>query len=53
MRTKEKLRTYFIGFGIGLVLSGLMLYARWRWQQANPQPQPAPSPAGLTSPPAP
>lgn len=36
MRTREKLRTYFIGFGIGLILSGLMLYTRWQWRQANP-----------------
>ena len=60
MKTKEKLKTYFIGFGIGLILVGLMLYARGRFaprqhppqgqqfqqpQQQQQQSQPMPSPA--------
>ncbi|MGD9690819.1 MAG: hypothetical protein AB7K52_14280 [Phycisphaerales bacterium] len=39
MRTGEKLRTYFLGFGVGLVLVGMLLYARWL---RNPPPPPSP-----------
>ncbi|MGD1915433.1 MAG: hypothetical protein ACFCBV_04510 [Phycisphaerales bacterium] len=57
MKTREKLKTYFIGFGIGLILVGLMLYARGMFgprqpqgQQLQQQPleqqqQPAPNPS--------
>ena len=39
MKTREKLKTYFIGFGIALVLVGLMLYARGVFVQRQPQGQ--------------
>lgn len=29
----ERLKTYGIGVGIGLVLSGMLLYARWQMHQ--------------------
>ena len=50
MKTKEKLKTYFIGFGIGLILVGLMLYARGKFAPRQPQgqqqqEQPLPTPA--------
>ena len=38
MKTKEKLKTYFVGFGIGLILVGFIVYARWKYAQANPPP---------------
>jgi len=38
MKTKEKLKTYFLGFGIGLILVGLMMYARWKFKQSQPPP---------------
>ena len=53
MKTREKLKTYFIGFGIGLILVGLMLFARGKF--APPQPpgqqpslpsEPQPTPEG-------
>lgn len=28
---RERLRTYFLGFAIGLILMGLVLYTRWRF----------------------
>lgn len=39
MKTREKLKTYFIGFGIGLILVGLMMYVRWKFVQSQPPPQ--------------
>lgn len=40
MKTKEKFKTYFTGFGIGLILVGLIFYAKWKYTQNNPQHQP-------------
>ncbi|MEQ8317728.1 MAG: hypothetical protein RIE77_02445 [Phycisphaerales bacterium] len=40
MERREKLKTYFTGFGIGLILVGFIIYARWRYAQANPPPPP-------------
>ncbi len=48
MKTKEKLKTYFTGFGISLILVGFIFYARWKYAQAHPPPpqqQQSPSPA--------
>lgn len=50
MKTKEKFKTYFTGFGIGLILVGFIVYSRWKHAQANPrfppqQQQQAPNPA--------
>lgn len=42
MKTKEKLKTYFLGFGIGLILVGLMMYMRWMFVQSQPPPQQQP-----------
>lgn len=41
MKTKERIKTYFIGFGIGLILVGLMLSVRWRMTQSQPPPDAA------------
>lgn len=41
MKTKERIKTYFIGFGIGLVLVGLMLSVRYRMTQSQPPAQSA------------
>lgn len=38
MDRREKLKTYFTGFGIGLILVGFIVYARWKHAQANPPP---------------
>lgn len=41
MKTKERIKTYFIGFGIGLILVGLMLSVRYRMTQSQPPPDSA------------
>ena len=38
MKTKDRVKTYFIGFGIGLVLVGLMRSVRYRMTQSQPPP---------------
>ena len=32
---RERLRTYLLGVGIGLMLAGMLLYARWQARQAH------------------
>lgn len=38
MERREKLKTYFTGFGIGLILVGFLIYTRWKFAKANPPP---------------
>lgn len=45
MKTKDRVKTYFIGFGIGLILVGLMLSVRWRMTQNQLPPESAGSSA--------
>ncbi|MCA3005079.1 MAG: hypothetical protein LW650_06785 [Planctomycetaceae bacterium] len=55
---RERLRTYLLGVGIGLTLTGMLLYARWQARQAPGGPAPtaaptAPAASNAASPAAP